>query len=60
MTVFQQQKWLRSSFLKQLFGKYTLQDLDPDPDLAVKIPDPAKRSGSGSPSTSFIPSKFDG
>jgi hypothetical protein len=40
--------WLRTSFWKQLLGKYISPELDPDPDLAVKIPDPrsAKRSGS--------------
>ncbi len=36
--------WLRTSFWKQVLGKYTSTerdpDLDPDPDLAVKSPDP--------------------
>jgi hypothetical protein len=44
--------WLRTSFWKQLLGKYTSPELDPDPDLAVKIPDPEKNpdfTGSGSP-----------
>jgi hypothetical protein len=27
-------------------GHSTVPELDPDPDLAVKFPDPAKRSGS--------------
>jgi hypothetical protein len=40
MTVFK--NWLRTSFWKQLLGKYTSPKLDPDTDLAVKIPDPAK------------------
>jgi hypothetical protein len=31
---------------KQIFKK-KLPELDPDPDLVVKFPDPAKRSGSG-------------
>ncbi len=35
--------WLRTSFLKQLLGKYTSPE--PDPDLAVRILDPAKTSG---------------
>jgi hypothetical protein len=34
------------SFWKQFLGKYTSPQLDPGPDLAVKILDPAKRSGS--------------
>jgi hypothetical protein len=32
---------------KQIFLK-KLPELDPDPDLVVKFPDPAKRSGAGS------------
>jgi hypothetical protein len=40
MTVFQKIDYLRTSFCKQLLVKYTLPELDPDPDLAVKIPDP--------------------
>jgi hypothetical protein len=28
--------WLRTSFLKQLLGKYTSPELDPDPDQVVK------------------------
>jgi hypothetical protein len=32
---------------KQIFFK-KLPELDPDPDLVAKFPDPAKRSGSGS------------
>jgi hypothetical protein len=31
---------------KKLLCKYTTPELDPDPDLAVKILDPAKRAGS--------------
>jgi hypothetical protein len=59
MTVFEK-NWLRTSFWKQLLGKYTSPELDPEPDpvpdLAVKIPDPLKRSGSGS--SSWSPLKF--
>ncbi len=32
--------WLRTSFWKQLLGKYTSPELDLDPDLAVTTPDP--------------------
>jgi hypothetical protein len=32
---------------KQIFF-FNIPELDPDPDLVVKFPDPAKRSGSGS------------
>ncbi len=38
MAVFQKIDYLRTSFCKHL--PYTLPELDPDPDLAVKIPDP--------------------
>jgi hypothetical protein len=39
MTVFQK-NCLRTSFWKQLLGKNTSPELDPDPDLVVKILDP--------------------
>jgi hypothetical protein len=40
--------WLRTSIWKQILDKYISPELDPDPDLMVKISDldPAKRSGS--------------
>jgi hypothetical protein len=39
--------WLRKFFLETItvLSKYKSPVLDPNPDLAVKIPDPAKRSG---------------
>jgi hypothetical protein len=46
MTVFRKtEKLVKNIFWKQLLGKYKSPELDPDPDLAVKIPDPAERSG---------------
>jgi hypothetical protein len=42
---------------KQIF-LFKLQELEPDPDLVVNYPDPAKRSGSGFGSATLLPGVF--
>jgi hypothetical protein len=53
MTVFSR-NWLRTSFRKQLLGKYISPELDPDPAVKIPDPDPAKRSGSRIPKTAHL------